>query len=280
MKQTLRHWAAAAFGAAALCAFPSCTYDPYYTSMGGSYGSGYGYSPSGVSTSLFISTGDPRWGYDPYTYSYYDYRRRCYYDPYRHGYYPIGYRPAVYPGAHHPYGWRPGSRYAPPPRSVRNVPLQGYSNYGSAYRRSDGGWADQGRRQPITRYGPQAPYSSGNATYPPRRGGYENQGTYRGSRQRPETQYRQEAPPSSAPQIRQRSGNGLPPAYNTPVTGPTPNQNSVRRRTPNFQPAPVESAAPAPQGDQPQIQPSRPNRRDHPGTDGGNRRGIRSLGDG
>ena len=71
-------------GIAAL-AVSSCAYDPYYsggTSYSGGYGSGYGYGGSNFSTSFFVSTGSPRWGYDPYAGAYYDYTRRCYYDPY------------------------------------------------------------------------------------------------------------------------------------------------------------------------------------------------------
>ena len=85
-------------------ALSSCVTDPYYAPPGGSYvgasyssydgyGSGYGYGNPDFSTSFFVSTGDSRWGYDPYCYSYYDYHRRCYYDPYLCGYYPVGYRP-------------------------------------------------------------------------------------------------------------------------------------------------------------------------------------------
>jgi len=83
MKKNLRRWAGAAVGAAVSLAFTSCYYDPYSTttSVGGSYssgyGDGYGYGGSGFSTSVFVSTGNPQWGYDPYCYSYYDYRRRA-----------------------------------------------------------------------------------------------------------------------------------------------------------------------------------------------------------
>ncbi len=70
--------------AAALVWISSCTYDPYYSgsSVSGSYASsgygyGYGYGGSSFTTSVFVGTGNPRWGYDPYTYAYYDYHRRC-----------------------------------------------------------------------------------------------------------------------------------------------------------------------------------------------------------
>ena len=113
MTKITRLWTAAAVGAAAAFAFSSCAYDPYYSAAGltvPGYGDGYGYGGSGFSTSLFVSTGDPRWGYDPYSYSYYDYRSHRYYDPYLYGYYPVGYRP--------PAGdWRsPPARLAPRPR--------------------------------------------------------------------------------------------------------------------------------------------------------------------
>lgn len=153
MKKNLRLLVVAALGAAASVAFTSCAYDPYYssTTVGGSYssgyGQGYGYGGSSFNTSVFVSTGDSRWGYDPYTYSYYDYTRRSYYDPYLNGYYPIGYRPPVVYGVPHPYGWRPGSSYCPPPRYVRNVTVVNYRNRETAYRGTSYGWAKQVRQQ-------------------------------------------------------------------------------------------------------------------------------------
>jgi hypothetical protein len=132
MKKNLLYSVGTALGVVVALAFNSCAYDPYYasgsSSYGGSYSSGYGggggYGGSSVSTSLFISTGDPRWGYDPYSHSYYDYRRSCYYDPYRGGYYASGYRPSPY-GRSHPSGY--SSRYCPPPSRVRNVTISGDS---------------------------------------------------------------------------------------------------------------------------------------------------------
>ena len=153
MKKNLRLSIVAALGAAASLAFTSCAYDPYSsTSIGGSYstggyGDGYGYGGSSFSTSVFVGTGDPRWGYDPYTYSYYDYGRRSYYDPYLHGYYPVGYRPPIVYGVPHPYGWRPGSGYCPPPLSVRNVTVVNYRDRERAYRNTDYGWSRQVRQQ-------------------------------------------------------------------------------------------------------------------------------------
>ncbi len=129
----------------------SCAYDPYYTSSSISYssgyGDGYGYGGSGFTTTYFVSTGDPRWGYDPYCHSYYDYRSRRYYDPYLYGYYPVGYRPVAVVGVPHPYGWRQGSRHCPPPRVVKNVTVVNYRDRESAYRRSHYSWADKVRRQ-------------------------------------------------------------------------------------------------------------------------------------
>ncbi|MCF7667533.1 MAG: hypothetical protein K9M60_01985 [Akkermansiaceae bacterium] len=123
-------------------ALTSCYYDPYFTSVSATYGGSYSSSSrhygggSGYSSSVYISTGNPEWGYDPYTYSYYNYRRRCYYDPYLNGFYPVGYRPPVFAGCVHPHGWRPGASYCPPPRRVSNITIVNYRNRESSYRRS------------------------------------------------------------------------------------------------------------------------------------------------
>lgn len=153
-------------------AMGSCAYDPNYLTGGtysasyeggASYGEGHGYGGSGFSTSLFISTGNPRWGYDPNCYCYYDYHRRCYYDPYLYGYYPVGYRPMLVVGTPHPYGYN--RSYCPPPTRVVNVTLSNYHNRESAYRSSNYGWAHQVRQQaPISRNQPlieqrAAPYT-------------------------------------------------------------------------------------------------------------------------
>ena len=91
MKKKLLLWAATLIAAAA---FTSCAYDPYYAGgyhtpdgyydpgygygYSGGYGVGYGNDGRGFSTSVFVSTGDPRWGYDPNCYCYYDcYCYRC-----------------------------------------------------------------------------------------------------------------------------------------------------------------------------------------------------------
>jgi hypothetical protein len=162
-------------GAVFALAMGSCAYDPNYA-VGGSYSTGYGggygdgYGNSGFSTSLFISTGDPRWGYDPYCYSYYDYRRRCYYDPYLYGYYPVGYRPPVIYGVPHPRGY--SRSYCPPPSRVTNITLANYHNRENSYRNSTYSWArqvrpDSGATHGATQIQQQAPYSrSGGATYP------------------------------------------------------------------------------------------------------------------
>ncbi len=151
MKKNLRYLFGTAVGALAALVFSSCAYDPYYssasTSVGASYSSGGG-GYGGSSTSLFVSTGDPRWGYDPYSHSYYDYSRRSYYDPYLYGYYPVGYRPPVVYGAPHPHGWHSGRGYCPPPSRYRDVRLSNYRDRESSYRDSGYGWARQVRRNP------------------------------------------------------------------------------------------------------------------------------------
>ncbi len=156
MNKNIRGWTVAAVGMIASVALTSCYYDPYgSTSVGGSYssgyGDGYGYGGSGFSTSLFVSTGNPQWGYDPYCYSYYDYRRRAYYDPYLNGYYPVGYRPAVVYGVPHPYGYRRGGGYIRPPAYVSGRTISGYNDRAKLYQGTSYGWARQVRQQPAER---------------------------------------------------------------------------------------------------------------------------------
>ncbi len=123
-------------------AVSSCAYDPYYSSSyGGGYGDGYGYGGSGFSTSYFVSTGNTRWGYDPYAGAYYDYTRRCYYDPYLNGYYPSGYRPRYVTGAPHPHGWSRGSNYCAPPSNVRSYNLTNYRDRSERYRSLGQSWS-------------------------------------------------------------------------------------------------------------------------------------------
>ena len=192
MKNPLRHWAGAAVGAAAALAFSSCVYDPYYNGGGyygaaSGYGDGYGYGNSNFTTSVFVTTGDPRWGYDPYCYSYYDYQRRCYYDPYLNGYYPIGYRPAVVFGVPHPYGWSPGHGYISPPRNVNYGMAVNYRNRESAYRNSNYGWAHQVRTQPAyggnasSHYAPRNSYNQSNTAVRPATSGGAYSGAYGGN---------------------------------------------------------------------------------------------------
>ncbi|MCU0750473.1 MAG: hypothetical protein MUF13_13095 [Akkermansiaceae bacterium] len=252
MKKLLRHWKAVALGAAAALTFSSCAYDPYYSSVGGSYstgyGDGYGYGGSNFSTSVFVSTGDARWGYDPYCYSYYDYHRRAYYDPYLNGYYPIGYRPPVVVGVPHPYGWRPGGGYCPPPRYIRNTTVVNYRNREDLYRRTNYDWAPQVRK---------GQYSAG---VPDRRpgGNVSNQrptntrpSMNQGGSQRPQSQNR----PSGGFQTDTRPGAGnqnarpsnrqqgrLPQSYNTPV-----NRQDNRQMRPAQRGGGNQNARPQPQ---------------------------------
>lgn len=153
MKKNLRLLVGMAVGMS-LLALSSCAYDPYYststTTYRSGYGQGYGYGGSSFSTSLLISTGDPRWGYDPHCYSYYDYRRRAYYDPYLYGYYPVGYRPPIVYGVPHPHGWRPGSSYIRPPSRISNITVVNYQNRESAYRRTSYDWAKQVRQGAVS----------------------------------------------------------------------------------------------------------------------------------
>jgi hypothetical protein len=160
MKNNLRPWILSAFGTAAALALSSCA-DPYYTSVGTTFSSGpgygydHGYGSSSFSTSIFVSTGDPRWGYDPYTYCYYDYYSRSYYDPYLYAYYPVGYRPPVVVGVPHPHGWRSGQSRIAPPGHVRDTRLTGYQNRTELYRSSGHSWARQVRPAAAPPQGPQ-----------------------------------------------------------------------------------------------------------------------------
>ena len=117
----------------------SCNYDPFYygtsstsfgvTSMGGGY-----------SSSFFVSTGDPRWAYDPYRYCYFDRYRSCYYDPFLYGYYPVGYCPVPVRGCPHPYNWS-GVGICPPPRTIRSQTLSHYDHRVSNYQAANYHWA-------------------------------------------------------------------------------------------------------------------------------------------
>lgn len=125
-------------GSALLSAlFSSCYVDPYY---GGSVGYGVSSYGGGYNTSFFVSTGDPRWSYDPYRFCYYDRYRSCYYDPYLYGYYPVGYCPVPVRGCPHPYNWS-GRGNCPPPRNVRYNNLSRYDNRISNYQTANYQWA-------------------------------------------------------------------------------------------------------------------------------------------
>jgi hypothetical protein len=211
MKKDSGVWASAIAGMAAALILNSCAYDPNYmsTSVGGSYrsgyGQGYGYGGDSFSTSVFVGTGNPRWGYDPGCYSYYDYNRRAYYDPYLNGYYPIGYRPPVVYGISHPYGWRPGLAYCRPPSRVTNVTISNYGSREASYRNA--GYITRGRtygqrtipnyynggsyqdrrsyQQPISPYSSPMQRENYNAPPPgqdPRSGGYHGNKSQQGSR--------------------------------------------------------------------------------------------------
>lgn len=120
----------------------SCAYDPYYSGSSYGYGDGYGYGGSNFSTSFFVQTNSPRWGYDPYARCYYDYQRRSYYDPHLYGYYPVGYRPRYVHGAPHPHGWSQGSgRHIAPPSRVRSYDLKNYGDRGERYRNLGRDWS-------------------------------------------------------------------------------------------------------------------------------------------
>jgi len=259
MRKNLLPWTAA-FGIVASLAFSSCAYDPYYTSVGGSYSSGYGsgygyghgYGGSGFSTSIFVSTGDPRWGYDPYSYSYYDYRTRRYYDPYLYGYYPIGYRPPIVYGVPHPYGWRPGSGYCPPPRTVRNVTVVNYRDRESAYRKTNHKWANQVRQKSYSdrssdgqrdgsRTGSSSTTRGGSSSYNPRTSSGGSRQTWdRGDGSRTVTESRQSSGNDPRVQNTGRSSRGgnsqtqgrMPSGYNTPVTRPPSIQPESALRDP------------------------------------------------
>ncbi len=178
MKIYRRLIAGAITGLAAL-AISSCAYDPYYA--GGSYstgyGDGYGYGNSSFSTSVFVGTGSPRWGYDPYAGAYYDYTRRAYYDPYLYGYYPVGYRPRYVSGAPHPGGWSRGSSYCPPPSRVRSYNLTNYHNRTERYQGLGRDWSRN------------VQYNDGRNSYGSQRSSSYNRGSERDPRQGTPPQY-------------------------------------------------------------------------------------------
>jgi hypothetical protein len=283
----------------------SCAYDPAYSSVGASYssgyGDGYGYGGSGFSTSYFVSTGDPYWGYDPYCHSYYDYRRRCYYDPYLYGYYPRGYRPAAVYGVPHPYSWRPGSGHCPPPRVIRDVTVPNYRNREVAYRSSTYDWAKQVRQRPVNsnRVVDQRPARDSQYVRPSTGTRQpQNPGSFFGrpaTSSRPESSVspRQSSPvrgSSTAPSrgsSRPPQAGRLPSSYNTPVTRNAPqNTNRNVRQNPQTRPQPGSAGpvrqAPGPQTRQPAPPPRQaaPQRRTEETRPSRGAPGIRSLGQG
>lgn len=258
MNKNLRLSIGAALGAAAALALSSCAYDPYYSSTtvggsyssGGGYGDGYGYGGSSFSTSLFVSTGNPQWGYDPYTYSYYDYRRRAYYDPYLYGYYPVGYRPPVVYGVPHPHGWRPGRSSIAPPSRVTNVTVVNYRNRESAYQNTRYDWAPRVRQTSVssgrgqaqgsswdyqdtrqsggTRYDSGSRYSapSRSEAAPSRYQAAPSRQNVRPDNRRPELREQQQAP--ARPQTPARSANRF---ISTPSLEQAPRQEAPRQVT-------------------------------------------------
>ncbi len=172
MKKLFARWSIATAGTLAALTLVSCAYDPYYSTVGystGSYGGGY----RRIDTSVFISTGNSRWGYDPYRSCYYDYQRRCYYDPFLSGYYPVNYCPPRLPGSPHPYGWRPGSGVCPSPRNIGTAYLPNYQNRLDSFQSGNAGrnpgyrsWNDSSPQPGFSRGGngqsfQQNPFSPG-----------------------------------------------------------------------------------------------------------------------
>ena len=269
----------AAVGLVGATAFSSCAYDPYYTSVGGSYstgyGAGYGYGGSTFTTDVFVGTGNPRWGYDPHCYSYYDYNRRAYYDPYLNGYYPVGYRPQVVYGVSHPYGWRPGSGYCRPPSRVTNVTISNYSNRESAYRssgyiRSGGSYSQrplQGGYQGRT----YDSYPSRSSDYIQSRGSYNQRPQYGGYNGRSYEghptypSYRQQGRPSSQTYPREAQQSQRQPREMRQLSQPD------RSRPPVQQTQAPRSRAPQTQNQQPP--------RNIPQTSRGSRSGAPREGD-
>lgn len=163
----LLHLRALTAAAVAVLGASSCAYDPSYT-IGGSYRGGH--HGGSVSTSLFVSTGDSRWGYDPGCFAYYDYRRSCYYDPFARCYYPSGVRPVLI-GRSHPHGWRPGRAHCPPPVNVRTVYAPSYRGSSTGGSLSHAAWSEP------TRYFEPRPARGGSA-YPHDHGGRDSYRSY------------------------------------------------------------------------------------------------------
>lgn len=271
MKKKLRLLCGAAVGALAFSALTSCYYDPNYgsTSVGASYssgyGQGYGYGGSNFSTSLFVSTGNAQWGYDPYCYSYYDYHRRAYYDPYLNGYYPIGYRPPVVYGVPHPYGWHSGGGYIRPPVHVSNVTINNYQNRAERYRGTNYGWAKQVRQQPASKGRTVDSHSSSRSGV--QNNGYNRSNSTNTSNQRSQPSnynrgqqdYRTSSRASTNTKGRQQSGT-LPSRYNTPVRSSDAQARQGSRNSTRQQAQPAQASRQQAQRGQPnRQQPQRAN---------------------
>lgn len=242
------HLRALAAAAVAVFGASSCSYyDPGYT-IGGSYRGGrHGGS---VSTSLFVSTGDSRWGYDPTCFAYYDHRRSCYYDPFARCYYPSGVRPVLI-GRSHPHGWRPGRSHCPPPVNVRTIYAPSYRGSSTRGSLSHAAWSEP------TRYLEPRPSRGFNAyprshegpdsfrTYgPPHTDRYRSMERSRG----PAPGYR-ESPRSTS---ERRGFSRAPSSYHTPVSTVT---------SPPAAPAPAAAAPDSPAAAAPSApMPSRPSR--------------------
>jgi hypothetical protein len=238
-----------------------------------------------------VSTGDPRWGYDPYNYSYYDYTRRSYYDPYLNGYYPIGYRPPIVVGVPHPYGWRPGGGYCPPPRYVTNRTVVNYRNRADAYRRTSYDWAPQVRQGSVSQgrvVGKRPDRTVSNQR--PNTGSRPS--INQGGNYRPQSGAR----PSGSSRVEQNRGSStrkeqgrLPSGYNTPVTRIDSGRNQSATRTSQRQTQSARQAAPTRQASSPrqgsaprQGQREQPRGRQEESRPGNNRSSgkIRGLGQG
>lgn len=258
-------------GSAAL-AVSSCAYDPYYSSSSYSGGYGSGYGSSSFSTSVFVSTGNPRWGYDPNAGCYYDYTRRSYYDPYLCGYYPVGYRPRYVYGAPHPHGWSRGSGYCPPPTRISSHTIVNCDNRAESYRSLGREWSDNVRVS--------APNGHGSHSY-----GDSNQNGWSGERIRPS----EVNPQSPSIPYFNNDGNGRGSSGRGDAGGggfdrgnrpqPTmPNPRASRNDSPP--PAPTFEAPPRIESPAapPRIEMPAPRR--EPQAPGENSEGIRSLGEG
>jgi len=291
MSTTLRLCSSLAFGAVCALGLNSC--DPYYYQGGaaygsdyyGGYGAGYGYGSPGFSTSFFVSTGDPYWGYDPYCHSYYDYRRRCYYDPYLYGYYPVGYRPSYVMGVPHPHGYR--NNYCPPPARVSGVMLSShqYQNRATAYRTTGHSWASNVRQQSYT---PPRAGRDGTGGYQAQPNNRINSGGFQGGGSPQFQNSNRYNPPSSGGSIQPGGFNqgggrnpgtlnsrpqtiapssGVPRSYNVPIDANASRQRQFDMRErrakfdtpqPQLQQRPAPMAVPPPQNIQPQPPPSAP----------------------